>query len=344
MAIDDPQIGPATAIPGPVAGDVPPEGSPAPTPAGEGGIAPDSTAEPAAGAPRDGQGRFVSTAPPGEQEPGPLDRFSPQLLDLARQAYLTDEQIGTFNDPSMLFEVVRARTTAMAAAPSATAAVIGQPQPPPPVDELAIDDFLLEIDEEGGEDVGKPVKSLAAYVNKLKTDLVGEVQKLRKQNAELNASVTQSASAAQRSAVQQQATFWDQIATSVPGLVEAVGQPSSALSNLDSPQGREWSNLARLITAQAQSQGVPEHLIDFSRATREAWSAYRAIGTNGKNSDPRSAPGMAARPALRRSAAPAQKENMTPQEDQAMRLSALENAFSAAGGNPFALEGGNRVV
>jgi hypothetical protein len=232
-------------------------------------------------------------------------------------------------------------TTAPAVAPAGAAP---QQQVQAAETDLAIEDFALDLDGEAGEEVAKPVRELVSHVNKVKSALVEEIHKLRRQNAELTAGVMQSASAAQRAAVQQQTTFWDDVASSVPGLVEAVGRPSQALTSQDGPQGRAWSDLAPLISARAQSQSVPEHLIDFARATREAWAAYQVIDKNGKGLDTRGAPGVAARPAPRRSAAPALKPNMTTEEDYNARLGALENAFAQAGGNPFALEGGSRVI
>lgn len=298
--------------------------------------------------PRDEQGRFVSPTP-DEAQPDPLAKFSPQLVDFARAAYLTDDQIAKFDDPSMLYDVVRGRAASMqpVQAPASTAAGPEAPQgaqPPTVASDLVIEDLELELDADFSEELAKPVKGLVDYVNKLKTNLVTEVHNLRKQNAELTAGVTQSASAAQRAVVQQQTTQWDQRASSVPGLVDAVGRPSQALGNPDSPQGQAWAELAPLIAARAQAQNVPEHLVDFGRATREAFAAYRAIGGNGKVPGPGSAPGMAVRPAARRSAAPAMKANMTIEEDHAARLANLENAFNQAGGNPFGLETGQRVI
>ncbi len=298
-------------------------------------------------APRDEQGRFVSPTP-DDAQPDPLAKFSPQLVDYARSVFLSDEQIAQIGDPTLLYDVVRARAASMqpAQAPSPTAAGPGAPQgaqPPVGMPDLVIEDLALELDEDGAEESPKSVKSVIDYVNKLKTSLVTEVHNLRKQNAELTAGMTQSASAAQRAAIQQQATQWDQRASSVPGLVGAMGRPSQALGNPDSPQGQAWAELAPLIAARAQSQNVPEHLVDFARATREAFAAFRAIGGNGKASGANSAPGMAVRPAARRTAAPAMKANMTVEEDYNARLANLENAFTQAGGNPFGLEGGARL-
>ena len=298
---------------------------------------------------RDEQGRFVGKeGTPAEAE---SPKFSPQMMDLARSVQLTDEQINSFSDPSMLFDVIQGRQAQMAPPPAAPQASVGQvtgytqPQTTTsiaaPVVEPVLEDFKLELDEnEVAPELAKPVKALAEHVNKLKAGLVKQVSELRAQNAELQVGIRESAARVQQATTQQQAGMWDGIAESIPGMVDAIGKPSVAMANMGGSNAKEWSDLAPFIAARAQSQRVPENLIDYSKAAQEGWTAYLAVKGNGNgqsSGNPSLLPGVAVRSAPRVGAAPVAKTNLTAEQDYDQRLSFLESAWKQAGGNPFAI-------
>lgn len=314
---------------------------------------PDPLATPAsqlveeAGRQRDEQGKFVAPAPADGTPPQtpPEPKFGHQLTDLAKQAYFTDKQIDSFDDASMLFNAIRGRQielqTGQPLQPELTpqpAMPTPTPAPAPPVPEPLLPDLELKFDEEGmDQDSIKPVKELATYVNKVKATLVAQMEKLREETALLQGNVQQSAKQVQQAASQQNVAFWDQIADAVPGLVEVIGKPSAALANLSSPQAKEWGNFAQAIVWTAKTQGVPENLVDFDRAMREAWSAHQAIKQrNGTTSGtPTGLPGVAVQGSPRQGIAPTINAHQTVAEDYDQRLAAMQNAFEQAGGNPF---------
>lgn len=323
---------------------------------------------------RDNQGRFVSADPaPTDETPAeqPPPKFSPQMMDQARAVQLTDEQIDSFDDPGLLWDVIQGRQaqiTPPPAAPQTPQAPVSQatagratagqvtgynnlePEAQPavassPVASLAepiLEDFTLELDDdEVAPELAKPVKALAEHVNKLKASLVKQVNELRAQNAELQLGVRDSAARAQVATTQQQAGMWDQIAESIPGMVDAIGKPSIAMAQAGSNNANAWSELAPFITARAQSQRVPEHLIDYPRAAREGWTAYQAVNgnKNGQSSgNPNGLPGVAVRSASRTTTVtpPASGEPLSVAEDHERRLASMENIIQQNGGvNPF---------
>lgn len=300
---------------------------------------------------RDATGRFIgrdgvviapatpSTTPPAAAPAQP--KFSQNLIDLAKSVYYTDDQIAKFDDPSMLFDAVRGR-----------AATMPQPQPQyppstPPSAQPVVPTFepiKLDFgDDELAPEVVKHLRGLEAYTNTTAKKAFDENQQLRQEMAKLYGMAQQSAVSNQQVADQQRAGFWDQVAAAVPGMVEAIGKPSQAMSRLGTPQADEWTEVAPFIAARAQAQRVPEQYIDYVKASQEAWTAYRAMKNNGYGSPhgsapPAGLPGVAVRSSPRQSTAPTPSRSMTPQEDYAYRMAAMENAFQATGGqNPFSL-------
>ena len=314
--------------------------------------------EPELGRPRDEQGRFVG-ADPLQTDGAPVEpaapKFSPQMTDLAHSVQFTDEQINTFNDPSLLWDAIQGRHAQMYRAPAAqqappatTSQATGynnlepgtqslEPERP----ELTLEDFTLELDDtEVAPELAKPVKALAEHVNKLKASLVKQVDGLRAQNAELRASLQNGEARAQQAATQQNAGMWDRIAEEVPGLVQEIGKPSIAMVQTGGPNAMAWGELAPFIAARAQSQRVPEHLIDYQRAAQEGWTAYRAVQNgNGKPSgDPNALPGVAVRASSRATMVPPaqpQRGELTHAQDYEQRDAFMKAAWAAAGGNPF---------
>jgi hypothetical protein len=326
-------------------------GAPAPT-------APASaeTAAQAAARVRDANGRFAPTTgtapdtPPviGTPTPvAPTPKFSPELNNLAREAFYTDEEINSFPSAALLYDAVQGRKASMAVyrqnqqPPQGGNGQAQQPQAPvqqPPAQPIALPDFALKLDEDRHADYAEPLKEVAAYVNQLKGTLVREVSQLRDENAQMKAALQQSAVASNQAVQQQHVQYFDQIASGVPGLVEAMGKPSQNLAP-SSPRYADWQEIAPLAVARAQAQNVPEQFVDWQRAFGEAWTAYRAFkgnGTNGQNNGNAGLPGVAPRSAPRHTAAPGSNRDMTREEDYAYRLGRIEAMFAANGGlNPL---------
>jgi hypothetical protein len=292
-------------------------------PAGVEGVPTDGTdaTSGSEGQARDENGRFVATSPAEEAPP----RFAPALMNVATQ-FLTEDEIASIPSATMLLDVVRGRAAQIPQQPqTAPQAPAGQPEPA-----TGIEDFNLQLPE--GEDelspeIAEQLKGLTGYVNKLKAGM----EELRTQNAELTQGVQQSAKT-------QSANFWDDVAASVPGMIDAIGKPSAALVNNGTAQANQWSQLAPLIAARAQAQNVPQGMMDFNRAAKEAWSMYQTLNANTNPTGPNGRPGEAIRGAPRMSVSPrtAPKANMSVAEDYDYRLAKLEQAFAANGGqNPF---------
>jgi len=269
---------------------------------------------------RDENGRFISP-----EKPADAPRFAPALMNVATQ-FLTEDEINSMPSANMLLDVVRGRMASIPQPPSQ--GVMQQSTAPPP--SPGIEDFNLQLpegDDELSPEIIEQLKGLTGYVNKLKASM----EELRYQNAELSRGVQQSAHT-------QNANFWDEVAASVPGIVDAIGKPSVALVNRGTPQAKQWAELSPLIAARAQAQNVPQGMMDFGRAVKEAWSMYQALNGNTTPTGTNGRPGEAIRSAPRMSVSPrtAPKANMSVAEDYEYRLARVEQAFAANGGrNPF---------
>lgn len=279
----------------------------------------------AEGRARDEKGRFVPDDAAAEDAP----RFAPAVMNVATQ-YMTQEEIDSTPNAAMVLDIVRGRMAAV----SQQATPQEQPAPPPqdkPPSPTELDEFVLNLSEEEQEglspELAQSLKGLTGYVNKLK----GSLDKLHAQNMELSRGVQQSAQT-------QNAGFWDEIAASVPGMIDAIGKPSTALINNGTAQAGRWRELAPLIVARAQAQNVPQGMMDFSKAASEAWSMYQTLNGNTNTTGANGRPGTAVRGAPRLSVSPrtAPKDNMSAAEDHEYRLAKLEQIFAANGGrNPF---------
>ena len=328
-----------------VAPTIEPSGFPAPsTPA-----SPDTPITPQSV--RDASGRFAPKAPVETPAAPPPAKFNNELMGLAKEAFYSEEEINSFPSAAILYDAVQGRKAAMAAqraqngngyvpAPSA-APPAPQPQKLPAID---LPDFNIEIPEDASEEYAKPLKEVAGYVNQVKAAFVQQLATRDQQIANLQAQVQQQSAVSQQAAQSQQVQFFDSIASTVPGLVEALGKPSQNLAS-HSPNYSAWGELAPIAAARAQAQGVPEQFVDWNRAFGEAWTAYRAFKGNGQTNgqsnghNANGLPGMAPRSAPRHtSMGIVPKENMTKEEEFNFRLQNVERMFQANGGmNPLLL-------
>lgn len=273
--------------------------------------------------PRDENGRFVSPDATTEEAP----RFAPALMNVATQ-YLTEDEISSIPTATMLLDVVRGRVAQIPQQPGMSP----QQETPAPKPEPAagLEDFNLKLpegDDELSPEISEQLKGLTGYVNKLKASM----EDLRVQNAELSRGV-------QQSAYTQNANFWDEVALSVPGMIDAIGKPSTALVNNGTSQATHWAKIAPLIAAQAQSQNVPQGMMDFKKAANEAWTMYQTLNKDVKPTGTNGRPGEAIHGAPRMSVSPqtAPQQNMSVKQDYEYRLGKLEQAWAANGGrNPF---------
>ena len=311
---------------------------------------------------RDAQGRFAgqavssdAAAPVVTPASAPQPKFAQNLMELARSVYYTDDQIAKFDDPALLFDAIRGRAATMqreappAAQPVPRGYGADQNQnmyapsssvaaPPLPVAASPFEPLKLELsDDEVAPELAKHLRAMEAYTNKSIQKLDQENQALRQQLAQTQGAVQQSAVSAQQISVQQQSVFWDQIAATVPGMVEEMGKPSLAMMQPGSPQAKAWAEAAPHIAIRAQAQQMPEQYIDYPRAAREGYVMYQALkhSKNNGSGQPRDSdglPGVALHSAPRQSTAPVSKQNMTPHEDYDARMAAMQAAFQQAGG------------
>lgn len=296
--------------------------------------------------PRDEQGRFVAQQPESKPEPQP-SKFSPQLVDLARTVYYTDEQINSFSDPGLLYEAVLGRMTTL---PKPNQQLQDQrPQVPNAVSTPSaatvtpvpgLSDFTLKLPDDFEPELAAPMKELSSHVNQMRAAFEKRLAEKDAEIKQLSGFLSQQAASTQEMNQQQQAGFWDRVAESVPGLVDQVGLPSQAMIRPGSPESSEWQKLAAMIHANAVIQGVPPHLIDYGRAARDGWTAYQAVkGGNGKRNGQGNGtlPGVAAR-GVARSSVPVSSTThaQSVQDDYEARLAAARQAWAANGNrNPY---------
>ena len=281
-----------------------------------------------------------------EAQAAPAPKFPPALMDIASQ-YLTPDEIERVPSTDMLMDVVQARIGRLSARSSA-ARPEGQSKPKPPAQPetapaLEIEDFALPDDE---EDPQAPMTAVSKYLNDFKGTLLARINEQQGKITELERKLGQSAQQSQQVAAQQTAAGWDEVAKSVPGMVEQLGLFSAALAAPNSPNGRVWAEVAPLVKARMDAQGGSTGYADKQRALVEAWAMYRSLrqnqaqpgGSNGQaayGGDGR--PGVAVRGEPRFAAAPPGKKDMTLEEDHEFRLGQIRAARAQRGGaNPFA--------
>lgn len=290
---------------------------------------------------RDPKGRFAPS-PTSEfgtpEEPTEATpKFAPALIQAASQ-FLTEEEISSIPSAELLIEVMHGRANALRSQSARTTDQGGNgqvvPESIPSPEPEKLDDFVLNLPEDDlSPEVTQQLKGLVEHFNMLK----GSMNELHAQNAELKQGVRQSAEASKHVAQQQHAGFWDNLAAQVPGMVEAIGKPSTALTNDVTPQAKQWRDLAPLIAARVQAQGVPGDYTDFPKAINEAWAMYRSLNGN-ETTNSTGRPGVAVRGSQRLSSAPAPrpKEDMGVREEYEYRLSRMEALWHANNGrNPF---------
>jgi hypothetical protein len=263
-------------------------------------------------------------------------------MDIASQ-YLTPDEIESIPSTDMLMDVTQARIERL----SARSRPEGQTEPKAPAQPeaapaLEIADFAVPDDE--GEDPQAPMTAASKYLNELKGALLARINEQQGKITELEKKLGQSAQQSQKVAAHQQAVDWDEVAKSVPGMVEQLGPFSAAVAAPNSPNGRAWAEVAPLVKARMDAQGGPAGYADRQRALAEAWAMYRSLhqnqaqpaGPNGQAAyDGR--PGVAVRGEPRFAAAPPGPKDMTLAEDHAYRLGQLQAARARRGGaNPFA--------
>jgi hypothetical protein len=295
------------------------------------------------GRPRDSQGRFVTPEPVQQgvtgqaAAPSLAVKFSQPLLDAARSVMLTDDQISSFNDPSLLFDVVRGRAASMQRQPATVQPVQPQYQPvvPAPAVEQPLPDFNLTLPEgELDPALVKTLKDLTAYANALKATVAKKLETIEGKNKTIEQTLqatAQSAAVAQQS---EQARFWDEVASSIPGMVQAIGRPSVVSRSPQSAQGTAWAEVAPLIIARGQAQNVPPDFIDYQRAAAEAWDLYQHLGRNrngaaGNGQNGPNLPGQTIRGTSRQGTAAPSNRELSPQEDYNQRLAAFTEAWIA---------------
>jgi len=291
--------------------------------------------------PRDDSGRFVPSPSEGPPPPPPT-KFSPQLVELAKTVYYTDDQINSFADGGLLYEAVIGRMASMPRQNEPREQPPAQaPQNVLPPPASAFPEFALNLSEDIDPATAAPLKEIVAQFNQMRAVFEKSLAEKDSKIDQLANFASQSAASTRETTKQQQAAFWDRIVESVPGLVETVGLPSQAMIRPGSAESAEWSKVATMIHANATIQGVPAHLIDYERATRDGWLAYQAIGGKGKGNGQgngiKSLPGVAPRGVPRSSISGA---STSPAEDPAgdyeARLAAMKQAWAASGGrNPF---------
>lgn len=329
--------------PAPVAAPPEPQGQPVPPT-----IPQPVTAPPLDTRQRDEHGRFVSAAPP--EPPPPQPKFSAPLIDAARAAYYTDEQINSFTDASLLFDAVRGRYAAMQQQnsyqppPGQHQTVSQQPAMQPAATNVPaplVSDFNFQVPEDLDPETTKTMKSMVEHFNAVTKKLADEVTTVKAKNTKLEESLQQSAATQQQVAQQQYAQLWDSLASEVPGMVEAIGKPSQVVGRTGS-QAAEWAKVALRIQMYAAEQNVPPEYIDYRQAVHKAWAGYQADknATNGNNGSHKNGnaglPGVAVRSSSRSPVPPVNKGELSPEDDYARRLAVMQNAFMANNGkNPL---------
>jgi hypothetical protein len=273
----------------------------------------------------------------------PAPKFPPALMDIASQ-YLTADEIERVPSTDMLMDIVQGRIGRL----STRSRSEGQSKPKPPVQSetapaLEIEDFALPDDE---EDPQAPMTAVSRYLNDFKGTLLARINEQQGKITELERKLGQSAQQSQQVAAHQVAADWDEVAKSVPGMVEQLGLFSAALAAPNSPNGRVWAEVAPLVKARMDAQGGSTGYADRQRALVEAWAMYRSLhqnqaqpgGPNGQatyGGDGR--PGVAVRGEPRFATAPPEKKDMTLDEDHAFRLGQIKAARAQRGGaSPFA--------
>lgn len=270
-------------------------------------------------------------------------KFPPALMDIAKQ-YLTPDEIERVPSTDMLVDIVQGRIGRL----SARSPGEERPKPKPPAQPeaapaLEIEDFSLPDDE---EDPQAPMTAVSKYLNDFKGALLARINEQQGKITELERKLGQSARQSQQVAAQQTAAGWDEVAKSVPGMVEQIGLFSAAVVAPNSPRGRIWAEVAPLVKARMDAQGGSTGYADRQRALIDAWAMYQSLpqnqaqqgGPNGQaayGGDGR--PGVAVRGEPRFAAAPPGKKDMTLDEDHEYRLAQIRAARAQRGGaSPFA--------
>lgn len=322
----------------------------------------------AAGRVRDAQGRFAPkggaapTAEPAPAEAAAETHVEPSKIQTpvisepwmlaAKDLYFTDAEIQAFPNEQALQDAVigrqvrnarRMQPAAQPAPQTAAQPVVSRETGPAAAVQAALEDLKLTIpDGELSEEMTGPLRTVEQYVNRLKATVVAENTELRTKVAQLEGVVQQSAESARSVQIENVAREWDQLAESVPGMVEAMGRLSYARANPESPEGMRWQMIqpvVRTITERYAQVLGPER-IDLAVMRKIAQEAFVQAGfgplpsRNGKPAARPVGPGSVVASAPRASVLPEAGAVGDDEYDRA--LTAVAQSWQRGGRNPFA--------